>query len=229
MNRRDEIANNLLEVQQRITRACAQANRNVDEITVIGVTKTHPVSDIRILMDLGIRNIAESKVQESGDKFDELHTEDLTWHFVGQLQTNKVNKLVRYVNLIHSVDRPKLVDALNRTCESLNHTLPVLIQVNLDPAADETRGGVQPEEIEELAAHIEQSVHLRLAGLMAVAPLDAEPAQAFERLAEIVRAFQKSHPQATVVSAGMSDDFEYAIKAGATHLRLGSVLLGTRG
>jgi pyridoxal phosphate enzyme (YggS family) len=225
-----EIAANLTEVRDRIATACAAAGRRPEEVTLIAVTKTFPADDVRRLAALGLSEMAESRDQEAREKTTELA--DLTglrWHFVGRLQRNKANHVARYAAVVHSVDRPELADALSAAAERERaDPLDVLVQVNLEPDPATDRGGVAPDGVLPLAEHVIGRPALRLAGLMAVAPLGADPGPAFARLASIADRFRAAYPAATMLSAGMSADLEHAIAHGTTHVRVGTALLGGR-
>ncbi|MEU5895590.1 MULTISPECIES: YggS family pyridoxal phosphate-dependent enzyme [Streptomyces] len=232
--RKTQLAANLAQVEERITAACAAAGRKREEVTLIVVTKTYPASDVRILSELGVRHVAENRDQDAAPKAAECADLPLTWHFVGQLQTNKVRSVVGYADLVQSVDRPKLVTALSTAAVRAERELGCLIQVALD--AEENgrgeRGGVGPGGIEELAGLVAGAPGLRLDGLMTVAPLTGPYAgrqqAAFERLMEFSTLMRAAHPAANMVSAGMSADLEQAVAAGATHVRVGTAVLGVR-
>jgi PLP dependent protein len=229
--RREELASALARVEQRIEEACRAAGRRRSEITLIAVTKTYPASDIRLLAGLGVTDIGENRDQEASAKVAECADLDLTWHFIGQLQTNKARSVVRYADLIHSVDRSRLVTVLSREAVRAGREVGCLVQVSLDPPTPEGtsgRGGARPEEVLDLAGQIAAAEGLRLRGVMAVAPLGGDPAEAFARLREIARAVQAEHPDAGIISAGMSGDLAEAIACGATHVRIGTALLGRR-
>ncbi|MGN6413250.1 YggS family pyridoxal phosphate-dependent enzyme [Flexivirga sp.] len=227
--RRSHLAANLAEVEERIERACAAAGRPRDDATLIAVTKFFPAADVEHLAALGVRDVGENRDQEAGAKFGQLATEvrqRLTVHFIGQLQSNKAAHVVRYADVVQSVDRAKIARALDKAAAAQGRALDVLVQVDLSGAAG--RGGVPPEGAGELADRVAECEALRLRGLMAVAPLDADPAEAFERLASVAGVIRADHPDATWLSAGMSGDLEQAVAAGATHLRVGSAILGSR-
>ncbi|MCW2947485.1 MAG: alanine racemase domain protein [Actinoallomurus sp.] len=226
MTRKEDLAANLAAVRERIAKACAAAGRSTDEVTVVAVTKTFPASDVRLLAELGITDVAENRDQEAAAKVGECRDLGLTWHFVGQLQTNKVRSVVSYADVVHSVDRKRLVTALSREAVHAERSLSCLIQVALDDA--EGRGGVRPAGLPALADALVAADGLELGGVMAVAPLGADPAPAFARLAEIAASLRSVHPAAKMVSAGMSGDMEQAIACGATHVRVGTALLGGR-
>ncbi|MFG2921131.1 YggS family pyridoxal phosphate-dependent enzyme [Streptomyces sp. NPDC048305] len=233
-DRRTQLAANLERVEERIASACAAAGRERDEVTLIVVTKTYPASDVRILHGLGVRHVAENRDQDAAPKAADCADLSLTWHFVGQLQTNKVRSVAGYADMVQSVDRVKLVTALSAAAVRGERELGCLIQVALDAGsgARGERGGVAPDAVEELAAAVDAAQGLRLDGLMTVAPLAGAYAgrqrAAFERLMEISSRLRGNHPAANMVSAGMSADLEDAIAAGATHVRVGTAVLGVR-
>ena len=227
-NRLSEIQSNLEIIQSRIESACTVAGRDISEITLIAVTKTYPASDVDLLKQLGIENVGENRDQEASAKKLEVKSK-FKWHFIGQLQSNKAKSVVNYADLIHSVDRWSLAKEIQKSAQGKDKVQQVLIQVDLDQSGpDPTRGGIWPAELRELAKLINQASHLELMGLMSVAPLREKPELAFARLKEIRVDFLKENPGAQILSAGMSDDLESAILHGATHLRIGSALLGER-
>ncbi len=218
------LADRLASIDDRIATAARQAGRPAEDITRIVVTKFHSAALVDDLYGLGVRDVGENRVQEVLEKVAEVgDLPDLRWHFVGQLQTNKARAVRRVVSVIHSLDREKLADALDVEGEA---PLDVLIQVNLTD--DPGRGGVAPESLSALAEHAAGCAGLRVRGVMGVAPLDEEPAAAFERLAGHARTVRRVFPDATWISAGMTGDFEAAIHAGATHLRIGTAITGPR-
>ncbi|MFI8893102.1 YggS family pyridoxal phosphate-dependent enzyme [Streptomyces paradoxus] len=233
-DRKDELAANLAKVERRIADACAAAGRARDEVTLIVVTKTYPASDVRILADMGVRHVAENRDQDAAPKAAACSDLPLTWHFVGQLQTNKVRSVAGYADFVQSVDRSRLVSALSKEAVRAGRELGCLLQVALDAGESGRgeRGGVGPGGIAELADLVAGAPGLRLDGLMTVAPLTGEYAgreqAAFERLMVLSTDLRRSHPAATMVSAGMSTDLEQAVTAGATHVRVGSAVLGVR-
>ncbi|MFC9960569.1 YggS family pyridoxal phosphate-dependent enzyme [Streptomyces nigra] len=233
-DRKDELAENLAKVERRIGAACAAAGRSRDEVTLIVVTKTYPASDVRILAELGVRHVAENRDQDAAPKAADCSDLPLAWHFVGQLQTNKVRSVAGYADFVQSVDRARLVTALSKEAVRQERELGCLIQVALDAgeSARGERGGVAPGGVEELAGLVADAPGLRLAGLMTVAPLTGEYAgrqrEAFERLMDLSTDLRRAHPAANMVSAGMSADLEEAVAAGATHVRVGTAVLGVR-
>ncbi|MFD0440413.1 YggS family pyridoxal phosphate-dependent enzyme [Streptomyces sp. WAC 01325] len=233
-DRNDELAANLAQVEERIAAACDAAGRAREEVTLIVVTKTYPASDVRILSELGVRHVAENRDQDAAPKAAACSDLPLAWHFVGQLQTNKVRSVVGYADLVQSVDRSRLVTALSKEAVRQEREVGCLIQVALDAgeSARGERGGVAPGGIEELAELVAKAPGLRMAGLMTVAPLTGEYAgrqrAAFERLMDLSTDLRRAHPAANMVSAGMSADLEEAVAAGATHVRVGTAVLGVR-
>jgi hypothetical protein len=225
--RREELALRLADVRRRMTKACEAAGRDVSELTLIAVTKTRPASDVRLLHELGLADVGENRDSEAAPKAAQCADLDLTWHFVGQLQTNKAASVVRYASVVHSVDRPRLIGALGRAARGAGRVIECLVEVSLD--GDPARGGAVAGDVPALAEALAAEEGLTLGGVMAVAPLTMAPADAFTRLlasAAVVRAIR---PGAAVISAGMSGDLEAAVGAGATHLRIGTALLGDRG
>lgn len=226
--RADELAANLAAVRRRIDVACAGAGRDAGEVSLVVVTKFFPASDVRLLADLGVTDVGENRHQEAEAKAEECADLGLRWHFIGGLQSNKAAAVAAYADVVESVDRAKLVGPLARGAEARGRDVEVLLQVSLDPPGADHRSGVDPAALADLAARVEESELLRLRGLMAVAPLGEDPATAFARLAEVRAGFVRDHPRATVLSAGMSGDLEQAIACGATHVRVGSAVLGPR-
>jgi PLP dependent protein len=219
-----EIVANLAAVRERIGAAARAAGRDPGELTLVGVTKTFPVQDARRLLEAGVGDLGENRDQEARGKAAALP--GARWHFLGQLQRNKAGSVASYADVVHSVDRAPLVRALANGAERAGRELDVLIQVSLD--GDPDRGGALPADVPGLAAAVAGSAGLRVAGVMAVAPLGADPDEAFGRLRAVAEALRQEHPGATAISAGMSADLEAAVRQGATHLRIGTALLGGR-
>lgn len=226
MARHDEIAAGLSDTEQRIVAACHAAGRDRDEITVIVVTKTYPASDVELLADLGVVDVGENRHPEAGDKAAEVDR-PLRWNFLGGLQTNKAGAVARYADVVHSVDRVKLVNALSRGAGAAGRTLSCLVQVDFD-STNPGRSGVAPAGMAAIADAIADAEHLTLGGVMTVAPLGEDPSPHFAHLVRLSDELRRNHPEAVVVSAGMSGDFVQAIAAGATHLRIGRAILGER-
>jgi hypothetical protein len=226
--RRDELAANLDVVRRRIAGACEQAGRDPGDVSLVVVTKFFPPSDVRLLADLGVTDVGENRHQEAEVKAAECADLGLRWHFIGGLQSNKAAAVAAYADVVESLDRAKLVGPLSRGAHARGHDVDVLLQVSLDPPGAEHRSGADPADLADLARRVDEAGMLRLRGLMAVAPLGEEPDDAFARLAEVRADFVGEHPDATVLSAGMSGDLEAAIIHGATHVRVGSAVLGPR-
>ena len=246
--RKAVLAANLAAVGQRVTRACEAAGRDPAGVTVIVVTKFFPASDVRRLASLGVHDMGESRDQEASIKYADVRsdTPGIRLHFIGQLQTNKAPSVASYAEIVHTVDRLKLARALDRAATQIGRRLRVLVQLDLDshpglgpgnpvglagggPIHPEPgRGGADPMVLPDLVAAIRDSTSLDLGGVMAVAPLGADPDRAFGRLAQLAGQVQAIVPEATWISAGMSADLEAAIRHGATHLRVGTAILGSR-
>ncbi|PPF74315.1 YggS family pyridoxal phosphate-dependent enzyme [Rathayibacter sp. AY1E6] len=217
-----ELAARWAEVSERVADATRSAGREASSITTIVVTKFHPVSLLRDLLELGVVDFGENRHQEAQEKSAELAGTAARWHFIGQLQSKKARQVRRYADAVHSVDRLALVPLL----EAGEDPLDVFLQVNL--TEDPDRGGASPADVEPLAEALAGAPGLTLRGVMAVAPLDEEPRPAFARLRSISDRVRAVEPSATAISAGMSNDFAEAIAEGATHLRIGSAITGER-
>ena len=247
--RRAELAGNLAAIRARAAAACAAAGRDVSEITLIAVTKTWPAEDVVTLASLGQTDFGENRDQEASPKaaaVAEATSDPVRWHFIGQLQTNKAHRVVRYASVVHSVDRVRLVRALGSAARAARTApeaaraaheaapaavpaadpLTCLVQVSLD--GDAARGGALIGQLPEIAAAIEAEQGLALGGVMAVAPLGVSPETAFALLRPVSDTVREVNPAATIISAGMSGDLEAAVRNGATHLRIGTALLGNR-
>lgn len=232
-DRREELAANLAALRRRIADACRAAGRDPEEVTLVAVTKMCPASDVRLLAELGVTDIGENRDQEAAPKARECSDLDVAWHFVGQLQTNKCRSVASYADVIHSVDRVRQVEALSQQARRLRRTPRLLVQVDLTASADHRGGGtlgggVPPGQVTQLAREIAKIRGVELAGVMAMAPVAEDPNPAFARLADIAKRVHATDPYATVISGGMSGDLEVAIAHGATHVRIGTALLGAR-
>lgn len=236
VERRAELATALAEVRARIASACGAAGRAPDEVSLLAVTKTRPASDVALLLDLGQCAFGENRPQEAAAKVEQL-TElrpagGARWHLVGRLQRNKARSVASWAARVESVDSARLADALDvAVLRAMDRgeraaALPVLIQVSLD--GDPDRGGVPADELPALADLIAGAEGLRLHGLMAVAPLGADPDRPFATLAELGGRLRAAHPGARELSSGMTADFERAIRYGSTCVRVGAALLGDR-
>ncbi|RIX27666.1 YggS family pyridoxal phosphate-dependent enzyme [Amnibacterium setariae] len=214
------LADRLAAVQEQVAAAARSAGRDPADVTTVVVTKFQPLALIEELHALGVRDFGESRHPEARDKAAALP--DATWHFIGQLQTNKARQVARYADVVHSVDRPELVDAL------AGRELDVLLQVDLGVGEAGGRGGARPGAVPALAERVLEAEGLRLRGVMTVAPIEVPAATAFAALALVAERVRAVEPAATWVSAGMSGDFAEAVAAGATHLRIGSAITGPR-
>ncbi|WP_214369457.1 YggS family pyridoxal phosphate-dependent enzyme [Pseudonocardia sp. H11422] len=233
--RRAELARRLEAVRERIAEACAAAGRDPDEVTLLAVTKTVPAADVATLLDLGVDAFGENRAQEAATKVIEVAQlrpgAGPRWHFVGGLQRNKVRVVAPWTR-VESVDSVRLADALaaavRRAVDDGTRAgpLPVLLQYSVD--GDPKRGGVPDAGLLELADHVEGCPDLRLDGLMAVAPLGADPDAAFTAIADAAARLRAAHPAATELSAGMSGDLDVAIRHGSTSVRVGTALVGER-
>lgn len=234
--RRAELADALRAVRVRIADACRAAGREPSEVDLLAVTKTHPAEDVALLVDLGLRAFGENRPQEAAAKaarLAELRPDvPVRWHLVGRLQRNKARSVAGWAALVESVDSARLVDALDaaalraREADDRDGPLPVLLQLSVD--GDRARGGVPRAELAELADRVEGCAGLELHGLMAVAPLSAEPDAAFAVVAEVAAGLRSRFPHARVISAGMTADLDRAIRHGSTCVRVGTALLGDR-
>lgn len=222
-DRKTDIAASLNDVKKRLRQAAQVAGRDLQDITLIAVTKTYPASDVQILADLGIADFGENRSEEGLEK--SLLVPG-TWHYQGQVQSRKLRDIASWADVIHSLDQLSHIEKLARISLEMDKTLQVFIQLSLDGAPD--RGGVLEEGLSALAQSVESSEKLHLVGLMCVPPVEFEFEEAFAQIAEITQRFQRNYPQAQSLSAGMSSDFEVAITHGATHIRIGSQILGSR-
>jgi pyridoxal phosphate enzyme (YggS family) len=219
-------------VRARIAHACEQVERDPRSVTLIAVTKTYPASDVAALVRLGVPDIGENRDQEASAKAAAVaellgNAAPPVWHFVGRLQSRKSRSVASYANAVHSLDRPELVGKLADAIAAAGRApLDVFVQVSLDD--DPARGGAPIRTVSALAAAVAARTELRLRGLMAVPPLGSDPDAEYARLAELAGTLRTEHPDATAISAGMSDDFEIAIRHGSTHVRVGTALLGRR-
>lgn len=226
--RASELVTALGAVRARIADACAAVGRDPRAVTMIAVTKTRPASDVAALAALGVRDVGESKDQEARAKLDALGDvgAGLRWHLVGRLQSNKARSVAGYAHAVHSLDRAKLVRALGEAAADRPSPLGIFVQVSLDDDPD--RGGCARADLPALADAVAARPGLALLGVMAVPPLGSDPDAGFARLAELAAEVRAQHPQADSISAGMSGDLEAALRHGATHVRVGTALLGRR-
>jgi len=221
--RAQEIASALASVEDRITKAAATAGRNRSEITLIAVTKTYSANDVQILADLGVSNFGENRSDEGSEKSAAIAA---TWHFQGQVQGRKLKDIASWATYIHSIDSADHITKLSRICAEMDRKISIFLQLSLDGAPD--RGGVLADQLGQLADQLGADPNLHLAGLMCVPPVEYGFDRAFGEIAKVHSAFKAGYPEAVGLSAGMSSDFEVAIAYGATHLRVGSEILGSR-
>ena len=227
--RRDEVEARLAAVDARIAGAAAAGGRRREDITLIVVTKTWPESDVRLLHSLGVRDVGENRHPEAEVKANACADLDLRWHFIGQIQSNKAPRIAHYADVAHSVDSVRAAQRLNAGAHSGERIVDCLVQVSLDPEeAKAGRGGASAGDVEAVARAVDDAEALRLRGVMGVAPLGGDAAQAYRRLADEAAQLRAVYPSAAWISAGMTADFELAIAAGATHVRVGSAILGER-
>ena len=248
-DRESELTHALAAVRSRLAAAAEAAGRNVGEIELLPITKFFPATDVAILSRLGCRCVGESRDQEASAKVSELarlassssvspsrdDLRDMHWHMVGRIQRNKARSLANWAHTAHSIDSTRLVTALGRAVSAAlgegrrRHPLRVYVEVSLD--GDVSRGGVDitaSGAVDDVCAQVEESKSLELVGLMSIPPLGWDPDEAFDRLQSEHRRVLESHPRAVGLSAGMSNDFEIAVKHGSTCVRVGTALLGPR-
>ncbi|WP_253786191.1 YggS family pyridoxal phosphate-dependent enzyme [Rhodoluna limnophila] len=217
------------DVVSRIESAALSAGRDSSEVELVVISKNHPASMVVDLAAMGARNFGENRDQEARPKSEEVSAagiEGITWHFVGQLQSNKAKSALSYAKVLHSLDRESLLTAVAKAAIDLPEPVQVFIQLNLTD--DPGRGGIQPARLEEFANRVLSSPNVVLLGVMGVAALDRPPAQDFETIRRASQKLQTIQPSAKFISAGMSEDFEEAIAFGATHVRVGSAITGKR-
>jgi pyridoxal phosphate enzyme (YggS family) len=216
-------------ILDRVAAAAKQSSRGLEEITLVVVTKNHPHQLVLDLLELGASDFGENRDQEAAPKAKDIAAQSdksFSWHFIGQLQTNKVKSVLEYASFLHSLDRPSLLDELQKRTQERPTPLKVFVQVNLTD--DPGRGGITPQDLPAFAERVIQSAGLELVGLMGVGGLEVAPEAEFERLASLSEQIQKLAPGANQLSMGMSGDFEVAIGYGATHLRIGTAITGKR-
>jgi pyridoxal phosphate enzyme (YggS family) len=226
----EELSRSVAAARTAVDAAALMSGREPGSVQIVAVTKKFPASDVNALAQLGISHVGENRYQEAAAKHAAVPAGNVTWHFVGQLQTNKARAVTAFVDQVDTVDRLGLVAALERGAAFHGRTIDCLVQVNLDPSPEHTaqRGGCDPDEALAVADAVASAEHLRLRGVMGMAPRAGDASEAFKTLARVAEHLRAVHPEATVVSAGMSGDFSTAIAAGATHVRLGTAILGER-
>jgi pyridoxal phosphate enzyme (YggS family) len=218
MERREQIRTALKRIRSDIP----------DYVTLIVVTKTFPVSDIEILYELGERNFGENRDEEGLEK-SAILPKDSIWHFQGNLQSKKIRSIVSWADFIHSLDKASHANKINEVANSLSKVQKVFIQINLDSGlGSDNRSGIDPNNFDQFLVELDNLKNIEIVGVMGVAPLGADPAPGFELLYKLSLKLQSIKPGATLISAGMSGDFPVALQFGATHIRIGSSILGTR-
>ena len=220
MTRELEIAQNLAKVRERIAKAAASSDRNLEEITLIAVTKNFPVSDAQILYELGIRDMGENRDEEGARKSEQLPA-DISWHFQGQIQSRKIKSIASWADVVHSLDSLSHAEKFGTLVEG--KLMEFFLQINLEPERED-RGGIAPNALEEFMDQLKIKTEIVPIGVMTVAPIDQDPTRSFLKLAQLGKVAKVEK-----LSMGMSGDFEAAIAAGATHIRVGSSILGSRG
>lgn len=222
---------NLAEVEEKIQKACERAGRSRDEVTLIAVSKTKPVSLLQEAYDLGVRIYGENKVQEIVDKYDAL-PDDIHWHMIGHLQRNKIKYIVDKVDLIHSVDSVRLAEAINKEAEKKKVIVPILIEVNV--AQEESKFGFNTADVIEFVESIKDLPNIKVMGLMTIAPFVDDPEEnrpVFAQLKQLsvdINTKKVDNINMSILSMGMTNDYEVAIEEGATMVRVGTGIFGAR-
>ena len=229
--RATQVREHLDALRGRLDQACRAVGRDPSTVTTVVVTKQWPAADVVTLLDAGVRDLGEARADEAAAKRAEIAGHraagEVVWHHVGQVQSRQARVVATHADVVHSVDRSKLVRALDRAADPAR-PLAALVQVDLDERPDPGRGGAAPADLGALCDEVAAADGLRLAGLMCVAPRDVDPAPVFDRLAGLAARVRTAHPGAVWLSAGMSGDLEAAVAAGATHVRVGTAVLGHR-
>lgn len=221
------IKDNIAAVELQISSACQRANRNVDEVTLLAVSKTKPIEMLEQAYRAGQRNFGESYVQEAVDKITALQNKsDISWHFIGPIQTNKTKAIASHFSWVHSIDRIKVAKRLNEHRSGQDTPLNICLQVNISGEA--SKSGVLPQELPALLAVIENCDNLCLRGLMAIPEKNA-PQSSFNEMQKLFIELKAQYPTMDTLSMGMSGDLQLAINAGSTMVRIGSAIFGERG
>lgn len=222
------IEQNLKIVQEKIEKAVERSGRDASEITLIGVTKNHPVEPMKELVDLGIRDLGENKAQEIRDKYPLLERE-ANWHFIGHLQKNKVKYIIDKVCMIHAVESMSLAEEISKRALKIGKVMPILLEVNI--SGEESKYGLKPEEVPEFLEKVEQLAGIKVCGLMTMAPHYKEIEKTrpvFKGLKTLLDELNEKGRKLKTLSMGMSNDYTIAIEEGATHVRVGTAILGKR-
>jgi len=223
------IEKNLALVKQQIAHMATRYNRNPENIVLLAVSKTKPVSDIAAAYDCGQRHFGENYLQEAEKKIAELKHKNIIWHYIGPIQSNKTRKISELFDWVHSVDRLKIARRLNQDHPENKPPLNVLLQVNVDN--EPTKSGISLNEINGLAAEFESFPRLKLRGLMAIPAIHTDPEQQhkpFAKMREALLELQQLHPECDTLSMGMSGDMQAAIAEGSTLVRIGTAIFGAR-
>jgi pyridoxal phosphate enzyme (YggS family) len=224
-----EISQALAQVEERIVRACQLASRVREDVTLIAVTKTYPVTDVEILRELGVTNFGENRDSEGVEKSSATQDSLIKahWHYQGEIQSKKIGSISRWADTVHSLDNLSHIKKFDRALETIGGKfLQVFIQVSLD--GNPQRSGLESKNLLQACQEVANSSHLQLMGVMTVPPVESDPEESFSQIAEIATRVRNDFPDAKYLSAGMSGDFEVAIAYGATHIRIGSQILGSR-
>ena len=225
------LSGNLKDVEQRILEACKRAGRDRNEVTLIAVSKTKPVEMLEEIYDEDIRYFGENKVQELCDKF-EVMPKDIKWQMIGHLQRNKVKYIIDKVDLIHSVESLRLAETIEKEAEKKGIVARVLLEVNM--AGEETKFGLKPEEVYDMVCEISKFPHIKIEGLMTIAPFVPNPEDnrkyfaGLKQLAVDISSKNVNNVSMSILSMGMTNDFEVAIEEGATMVRIGTAIFGER-
>lgn len=225
------LIDNFKEVEDKIQKACIRVGRDRNEVTLIAVSKTKPIEMLNEAYSFGTRVFGENKVQEIVDKYDVL-PKDIHWHMIGHLQRNKVKYIIDKVELIHSVDSIRLAEAIEKEAAKKEITVNILIEVNV--AKEESKFGLMPEELESFVEEVSKFKHIRVCGLMTIAPFVEDPEENrphFQRLRKLsvdIERKKSDNVTMSVLSMGMTNDYEIAIEEGATMVRVGTGLFGAR-
>ena len=225
------VAENLAQVQKNINESCTKINRDPNEVTLIAVSKTKPVEMLKEAYDAGARVFGENKVQEIVDKYDQMPS-DVKWHMIGHLQRNKVKYIVDKVAMIHSVDSLRLAETIEKEAAKKAVIVPILIEVNV--AQEESKFGLKPEEVLPLIEQIADFSHIRIKGLMTIAPYvdnaeeNREIFRELKKLSVDIAAKNINNVTMSVLSMGMTGDYMVAVQEGATMVRVGTGIFGAR-
>ncbi len=220
------IASRLERVYERIAQACQRAGRREEEVTLVGVTKSFPLETVAAGLEAGLKDFGENKVQELSAKAAATPQGICRWHMIGHLQRNKARTVARLAHMFHALDSLRLADSLERCARDEGRILPCLVQVNISKEA--SKFGLEPAEVAAALGALSTRTHLRVQGLMALASPTADPEAVRPQFRQMRRFFDDAPPGMTMLSMGMSGDFEVAIEEGATHIRVGSAIFGPR-